>query len=1284
MERSKLVFTADVSTINMFSTNTLDWYLNTLNEAIENTESLFGITIKKKVNITIEENLGVIAYLGDNIQIDKDWFEYYITMDFNKGQLYTDFENVITAVIWNDDNFVHLNIPYTIRSLIFAYLTEKSNVKVRGNGQSTIYQGEEIIKYYKEVYDTKIMEGIYDSEGDLGFTYTLLRIKNEIGWEAFEEAIKGLVEFSRIDPEPWGASEIDVINILLDTAAEYSGKNIYGMFTETEKIVYESHFGEKIGGEIEETGDIIYIKTATDLQNIENDLSGHYELLNDIDLEGFDWKPIGSEGRPFTGVLNGNNHCIKNLSIYSYDKFYYPQSSFITYIDRALIENLKFHNLSIEEYPGYYERDEIETPEKRIKYYDELSTFQAPFGVSFSSTIRNVNIRDITIGENWNLVGGLVGYADGTKIENCSVESGRIEGMEIAPTGALVGIASNTTIKECYTNIDTGIQFDLSAGMVAIARTGVHIENSYTSGNISIYLQSYVDYDHSFIGSIDYGVDLNSITIKNSYGLTEHGGYLTLAPAGVNIINSYHMSKDIEEGRKTSDELKMQSTFVGWDFENIWQIDEGSSYPYLKGKDYAVSNRRIIGDYSVTDTGKSSKTPISYIKEHLPEDVVSSAKFSLARDGSQETYKFVKGELLISAKLSTAYFEMENLVAMYGGTIVGYLEIPNSYQVYFEAADTEQSLDNLINIFNDSNLVDHICKNFVFKVTDESYIPTTDLEWANEWEDYKRGEVGGTNWGMEAIKAPEAWKYNDKMSEITIGIIDAGFNEGHEDLPNLETIDNDPRYDQKHGTHVTGIIGAGFDNGIGVTGLVAKVKLVGFSENGSKVAGNGEYSLARKEYSIDSLLQRGIKLINCSRGLLNYPLNNPHELRLSYELQEERDKLTEILSKYRDQGYDFLIINSAGNDSLGTEGRWVHTGYKGYFANITDEDLKDRIIMVGNMKLTENGYEVSERSSIGDRVDIFAPGTNIKSTWQSNPDNPYYDGEYADGTSQAAPHVTGVAGMVWSINPSLTGAEVKNIILNNTLEETLTINVKGTNQTYSILNAEAAVEAAIETLTTPITNEKVKAMGIVKLETGMAIPNQKIEVYKASNGALIETIVTDQKGEFNISLNKDIYILHVEKADFLTRDIHLDLNNKVAYQSIVLTSGKDIKIEMNGENLKSDPLPFLYPLPMVENNRTLVSLRPIAESLGFELAWIQENQGITLSRNDMTIKMNIGESKFTTTDRFGIVNELEFLDNVTPLVKNNYTYLPIRSIGEALGMTVEWNDISKTVVLNSN
>lgn len=57
------------------------------------------------------------------------------------------------------------------------------------------------------------------------------------------------------------------------------------------------------------------IYTVEDLKNVANNLDGTYNLMNDLDLSGLEWNPLGSSDEPFTGEFYGNGHTISNLTI---------------------------------------------------------------------------------------------------------------------------------------------------------------------------------------------------------------------------------------------------------------------------------------------------------------------------------------------------------------------------------------------------------------------------------------------------------------------------------------------------------------------------------------------------------------------------------------------------------------------------------------------------------------------------------------------------------------------------------------------------------------------------------------------------------------------------------------------------------------------------------------------------------------------------------------------------------------------------------------------------------
>ncbi|MGM9597982.1 MAG: bacterial Ig-like domain-containing protein [Eubacteriales bacterium] len=58
-----------------------------------------------------------------------------------------------------------------------------------------------------------------------------------------------------------------------------------------------------------------FIQTAEDFANIANDLGGKYVLLNNIDLGGVEWSPIGTVENPFRGIVDGNGNTVSGLTI---------------------------------------------------------------------------------------------------------------------------------------------------------------------------------------------------------------------------------------------------------------------------------------------------------------------------------------------------------------------------------------------------------------------------------------------------------------------------------------------------------------------------------------------------------------------------------------------------------------------------------------------------------------------------------------------------------------------------------------------------------------------------------------------------------------------------------------------------------------------------------------------------------------------------------------------------------------------------------------------------------
>lgn len=113
------------------------------------------------------------------------------------------------------------------------------------------------------------------------------------------------------------------------------------------------------------------------------------------------------------------------------------------------------------------------------------------------------------------------------------------------------------------------------------------------------------------------------------------------------------------------------------------------------------------------------------------------------------------------------------------------------------------------------------------------------------------------------------------------------------------------------------------------------------------------------------------------------------------------------------------------------------------------------------------------------------------------------------------------------------------------------------------------------------------------------------------------------------------------------------------------------KIWMNGKIIESDAL------PVIEENRALVPIRVISENLGLKVLWNGEEKTVKIQdNNDKTILLTIGKKQVKK------LNDDKKIDiDVAPKIINNRTYVPIRFIGEAFDLKVDWDDKDKTVVI---
>ena len=252
------------------------------------------------------------------------------------------------------------------------------------------------------------------------------------------------------------------------------------------------------------------IKTADELQAMQDNLSGKYILMNDIALSGYDWTPIGDSINYFTGEFNGNGFAIKNFTL---DKainykglFAYAKSASFTNI---AIENVKITadntnatGTNVGALAGFAEDCNISNCYSSGSIYAKASAGGLIGSVYMSGNITNCYSTCDVIAPNdnhwsgWNNVGGLVGImygAGGLSINNCYA-AGNVQCFD--SVGGLIGTANQyCKINNCYALGEVNGTSNVG-GLIGHSLNDCYINNSYAAGGVNG-----VDYVGGLVGS---------------------------------------------------------------------------------------------------------------------------------------------------------------------------------------------------------------------------------------------------------------------------------------------------------------------------------------------------------------------------------------------------------------------------------------------------------------------------------------------------------------------------------------------------------------------------------------------------------------------------------------------------------------------------------------------------------------------------------------------------------------------------------------------------------------
>ena len=470
---------------------------------------------------------------------------------------------------------------------------------------------------------------------------------------------------------------------------------------------------------------------------------------------------------------------------------------------------------------------------------------------------------------------------------------------------------------------------------------------------------------------------------------------------------------------------------------------------------------------TVVDSVSEMIFGIPYTAEAIKDDF-----FSEIDDGDIITVDknsgFVKDLVAVFIDGNLAFKEKLTLFGKTGGVVVGWSTLADLYVIRYPVMSFDSVNDKCDKISGIEGVV------YAMPVTTSKtvldYTPADPFDEFDftvpEWDELN---PQGSNWWLEAIQARQAWDYSSYFSQINVGIIDAGFDFDHPELEGKIFFPSDRlalrNYQSYHGCHVAGIIGAKHNNGIGVAGICDNSQLICVDWEPTLLQlWNTELAIF---FGFSELVKSGAKVINLSLGTSGSKSTDGNSLWDEFIVTAA---VSIMMSSLLSKGYDFVAVQSAGNGDV--YGNPMNANYNGHFTalreenimtvnGITADEILDRVIVVASADNTVNGnYTQSAFTNVGNAVSIAAPGSDI---YSCSTDGGY---EYLSGTSMSTPIVTGVASLVWSVNPDFSGADIKNIVCSST-ESVAVINrdceyaYKVDLKDYPMVNAKLAVEEAI-------------------------------------------------------------------------------------------------------------------------------------------------------------------------------------------------------------------------------
>lgn len=975
---------------------------------------------------------------------------------------------------------------------------------------------------------------------------------------------------------------------------------------------------------------------AENVNNGEAYANTYFKLTANIDLNNEpNWTPIGTEDTLFQGTFDGGGHQITNLKI------------------------------GKREYGGL-------------------------FGNVWGATIQNCNVTGEVNGYNYS--GGIVGYAnDNTHILNCSFQ-GNVEGngqdrggivgstsigCEVSGcfvTGTVTGdkevggIAGYGvgTIKNCYalanvTATATATATGVNAGGIAGYAYGVTIENCYYSGEVSAKnyaggiagtawrgtIQNCVSLAESVSGS-DYvnriaGYNYNA-TLTNNYawdGTTINGNPVSADDAG--WVNGAALTY-------TNGELSEQFSDIFKDTDSAWDFTD-NGLPILKnvgGVQFSELPKCMTG---VGFDGFGIKT-----NPYLIEDV-EDLKLLAEKVNSGETYtnKYFK---------QTANIDLENEPnwTPIGGTVI---EHPSTWEISVFKGNYDGDGYKITNLTTteDSNHVG------LFGKVEDATIQNCNITGNVNGYNYVGGIVGGVGVKTKILNCSFQGSVMGE-SDCVGGIVG-------ETSAECEVSGCFARGKVEGLQKVGGIAGKGvgtIKNCYALADVTARDRIAG------GIAG-GTYNLTIENcyYGGDVLAKNyagGIAGVMDSTSGSSTTIKNC--VSLAESVTAGINSVNRIAGGVRDN------INLINNHSYNRT-KLVIDSKPAYPTGGAGNDVIGADVYISNGRVMKDVQ----------KGEVFAWTGFDKAIWYI----PTEAGKLPSLQKGTYPDLPNLPSVDLTIDKTPQHFTTRNIgngfVVKVTSEGTLNESIEFTKE-YRLHDTTDAWKSAVPNTAGTYDVKITRAAdgdinpfaceipeGLVLTKKRSSSSGAATQTYTAqfdtNGGSAVDKVKTDKNGKIERPADptKEGYIFVGWYSDSkLTKpfDFSAELTaNSTLYakwkenNEIILTIGSR-KISVFGREIKNDVA------PKIVNDRTMLPIRIVAESLGGTVTWNGELQRVTIQKGADVILITIGADT-------AYVNGTAVKLDAAAFVENGRTYLPLRFVSETLGAQVVWNEAEKTVTI---